>query len=513
VKERLVAAVRTALRPARYDRRHLSSKECIMPINRRTVLVVAIATLAGVSQAHAADGASITLYRSDSPALYASSGEGNANDGYAVVRERRSVTLQSGVHDLVLGDLPNHLDAEAMALGFPGGEARVISQRLLLGQGPNAALTGLTGSSISVLGDNGQALASGTLLRAGEDGLVVRGSNGTTLIRQYAAVNTQGGNFPTGSSLRLRVDASRGGQADAVLSYPTSGIGWRAAYVATLQPGNTCSMQFESRASIANRSGRDWHDIHLTLIAGEPNFAKSTGPRPVMMRAMAAPMAKELPEQSSVGDYRSYTLPVSVDLPDGSISQVPLYAARMLGCERTELYENGGNWIPPQPMLNETFNTDSNTSIVGTLRFAAFDSLPAGYLRVLTADRNGVPQFIGEGRINDTPKGSDATITLGTAFDLRGQRERTSFHVDKAGRTMDEAFRITLINAGESARTVTVREHPNRWRQWAVTSSSVKPSKQTTDTLEFKVDVPANGKAVLDYGVRYSWTADVQPQS
>lgn len=485
-----------------------------MPINYRTVLAVAIAALCGVSRAEAADGASITLYRSDSPALYASSGDSDVNSGYAVVRERRNVTLQSGVHDLVLGDLPNHLDAEAMALGFPSGEAKVISQRLLLGQGPNAALTGLTGSSINVLGDNGQPLASGTLLRAGEDGLVVSTDHGTTLIRQYAAVTTAGGNFPTGSSLRLRVDAARSGKADATLSYPTSGIGWRAAYVATLQPGNTCNMQFESRASIANRSGRDWHDTNLTLIAGEPNFAKTTGPRPVMMRAMAAPAAAEvLPEQSSMGDYRSYTLPAPVDLPDGSVSQVPLYAARTVSCERTSLYENGGNWVPPQPMLNETFNTDSNTSIISTLRFTAFDSLPAGYLRVLTSDKNGVPQFIGEGRINDTPKGSEATITLGTAFDLRGTRERTSFHVDKAGRTLNEAFRITLTNAGESARTVTVREHPNRWRQWTVTSSSVKPSKQTTDTLEFKVEVPANGKAVLDYAVRYTWTADEQPQS
>lgn len=485
-----------------------------MPINYRTVLAVAIAALCGVSRAEAADGASITLYRSDSPALYASSGDSDVNSGYAVVRERRNVTLQSGVHDLVLGDLPNHLDAEAMALGFPSGEAKVISQRLLLGQGPNAALTGLTGSTINVLGDNGQPLASGTLLRAGEDGLVVSTDHGTTLIRQYAAVTTAGGNFPTGSSLRLRVDAARSGKADATLSYPTSGIGWRAAYVATLQPGNTCNMQFESRASIANRSGRDWHDTNLTLIAGEPNFAKTTGPRPVMMRAMAAPAAAEvLPEQSSMGDYRSYTLPAPVDLPDGSVSQVPLYAARTVSCERTSLYENGGNWVPPQPMLNETFNTDSNTSIISTLRFTAFDSLPAGYLRVLTSDKNGVPQFIGEGRINDTPKGSEATITLGTAFDLRGTRERTSFHVDKAGRTLNEAFRIALTNAGESARTVTVREHPNRWRQWTVTSSSVKPSKQTTDTLEFKVEVPANGKAVLDYAVRYTWTADEQPQS
>ena len=488
-----------------------------MTIQHRTALVVACAVFCSASLARAADNASITLYRSDNPGLYASNGSGSIDEGYAVVREQRSVSLQSGVHDIVIGDLPNNLDAEAMALGFPGGEAKVISQRLLLGQGANAALTGLTGSAINVLGDNGQPLASGTLLRAGDDGLVVsNASGGTTLVRNYAAVNTGSDSFPTGSILRLRVDASRSGGANAVLSYPTSGIGWRAAYVATLQSGSACSMQFESRASIANRSGRDWHDAKVTLIAGEPNFAKPSGPRPMMM-AKAIPeataMAGAMPEQSTLADYRSYALPAPVDLPDGSISQVPLYAARTMTCERTALYENGGNWMPPQPMLNDQFNTDNNTSITSTFRLTAFDSLPAGYLRVLTADRNGVPQFIGEGRINDTPKGADATITLGTAFDLRGNRERTSFHVDKAGRTLDEAFRITLTNTSDTARTVLVREHPNRWRAWTVTSSTTKPSKQTADTLEFRIDVPANGKATLDYAVRYTWTADDQPQS
>ncbi|GFZ98178.1 DUF4139 domain-containing protein [Dyella caseinilytica] len=488
-----------------------------MTIQHRTALAIACAVCFSASLAQATDNASITLYRSDSASLYASNSGGTVDEGYAVVREQRSMDLQAGVHDVVLGNLPNNLDAEAIALGFPGGEAKVVSQRLLLGQGANAALTGLTGSNISVLGDNGQPLANGTLLRAGDEGLIVRNaSGGTTLIRNYAAVNTTSSNFPTGSSLVLRVDASRTGNTTAVLSYPTSGIGWRAAYVATLAPGNSCSMQFESRASIANRSGSNWQDAKLTLIAGEPNFARANGPRPMMMmKAMAAPVAAEaMPEQSSMGDYRSYTLPAPVDLPDGSVSQVPLYATRTLSCERTTLYTTGSPWTPSRPMINSIINSGGMSSgITSALRFTAFDSLPAGYLRVLTADRNNVPQFIGEGRVDDTPKGTDVTMTLGTVFDLQGDQERTNFHVDKAGRTMDEAYRVTLTNAGDSVRTVTVREYPYRWRTWTVTSSSVKPSKQTTDTLEFKVDVPANGKAVLDYAVRYTWTADNDPQS
>ena len=77
---------------------------------------------------------------------------------------------------------------------------------------------------------------------------------------------------------------------------------------------------------------------------------------------------------------------------------------------------------------------------------------------------------------------------------------------------MDEAFRLVFTNAGDSARTVTVREHPSRWRTWVLASSSLKPTMTTADTLGFAVQVPAHGSATLDYAVRYTWSADDQPQ-
>jgi hypothetical protein len=487
--------------------------ECTMTTARHLLAFACFTALAGTANAQTADSTALSLYRSDNPSLYASQG-GDVDAGYAVVREQRALTLAAGTHDVTIGNLPNALDAEALALAFPDNDATVISQRLLLAQGNDGALSGLVGQEVNVLGSNGESLANGTLLRAG-NGLLVRGVSGvsgTTLVRDYAAVRSNGGSFPLGSSLSLRVDVARAGRARAVLSYPTAGLGWRAAYVATLQPGNACRMQFESRASIANRSGRDWQDAQLTLIAGEPNMARDSGPRPMMAMARGySAKAEAMPQQDSLGDYRSFTLPDKVSLPDGSVSQVPLYATRTMDCERTTLLENGNAFEPQQPVIQRDFQQGAG-AIVSTLQLKAFDSLPAGYLRVLQHDRHGVPQFMGEGRINDTPKGSDATITLGTPFDLRAERTRTSFHVDKDGRTLDEAFRIELSNAGDSARTVTVREHPSRWREWKLVSSSSKPTQQGADTLEFRVEVPANGKATLSYAVRYSWTADQQPQ-
>ena len=165
----------------------------------------------------------------------------------------------------------------------------------------------------------------------------------------------------------------------------------------------------------------------LTLIAGEPNMAKASAPRPMMAMARsfsAKAASADMPQQDSIGDYRSYTLPAAVDLPDGSVSQVPLYATAHAGL-RAHRAVRERQQLPAAAAAssNRDFNQGGGSAIVSTLKLKAFDSLPAGYLRVLTADRNGTPQFIGEGRIDDTPKGSDATITLGTAFDLRAERD------------------------------------------------------------------------------------------
>ena len=487
----------------------------MIPLPLRT-LALAIATTASAAATAATAGTSLTLYRSDDNALYSAGDSGSVQSGHAVARETRQLDLKAGAQDISLDGLPQYVDPETIALSVDGDAAKVLSQRLRLGQGQYAALGSLIGQPVDVTGPNGETLASGTLLRADGSGLMVRDTSTpnerTALIREYGAVKAHGV-FQAGSGLQLRVDAARAGKANASLSYSTSGLGWRAAYVGTLAPGDGCKMQFESRASIANRSGRDWNNVQLMLVAGEPQLTPSPGPRPVMFNARAKTADAALPEQSTLADYRTYSLPGLVDLPDGSVSQVPLYATRSVACERTSLYETGATWTPPQPIIGrDAINNGSPEGIVSTLQLRAFDSLPAGNLRVLSADRNGTPQLIGSGRINDTPKGSDAHITLGTSFDLRASRERTVFTVDKNGHTLDEGFRTTFTNAGDTPRTITVREHPQRWRQWTLASSSSKPSAQTTDTLEFKVTVPANGTTTLDYVVRYRWTADDQPQ-
>ncbi|MEO5624753.1 MAG: DUF4139 domain-containing protein [Dokdonella sp.] len=450
----------------------------------------------------AADPA-LTIYRSDGDALF-ENGSSPVADGHAIVHEQRTLQLGGGRQTVVIDGLPAMLDTEAVAIDLGNG-GRVLAQRVL-SAGDGGALAAHRGERVQVFNSDGKSIVDGVLITFDGATFGLRGSDGRiSYVREFTRIEFPDSSGLPGSTLQLVIDGKLGSTA-STLTYPTSGLGWRAAYSALLQ--GDCNLHLDALASIANRSGRDFPAANLKLIAGSPNFAKSGGgPRPMMMKSMAAaPAPEELPQQSSLGDYRSYAIDGNLDLPDASVTQVPLYASRDVSCERRWMVENGGSWFAQKPNLAPEGWQTGNGPVQSQLKFVASENLPSGTLRVLTRDKDGRTELLGENRIGDIAKGGAVDVNLGVAFDLAATRERTAFSIDKAAREMNEGFRIALTNTGESARTITVREHPNRWRSWSVLSSSEKPDKQTPDLLEFHVVVPANGKATLDYVVHYAWT-------
>lgn len=470
------------------------------------LLVLAMTATTATAIASAADPA-LTIYRSDSDSLFEPGNQPIA-DGHAIVHEQRTLQLSGGRQTAIVDGLPTMLDTEAVAIDFAGA-ARLLGQRVI-SAGDGGLLAAHRGQQVQVFSADGRAVADGTLVATDGNGLGIRGANGrVAYVRDYARIEFAEGSGLPGSTLQVALDG-KAGAAAATLTYPTSGLGWRAAYSALLLGDDGCRLRLDALASIANRSGRDYAGAQLKLIAGSPNFAKyDRGPRVMMMKAAAAPAPAPggMPDQSSLGDYRSYTIDGALDLPDASVTQVPLYAGSELACERRWLYESGNAWFPPKPMFEPDAWQNGGGPVQSQLTFAAAENLPAGNLRVLTRDKDGRTELLGESRIADVAKSRDVQVNLGTAFDLAATRERTAFNIDKGARRMDEGFRITLTNTGEIARTITVREHPNRWRAWTLASSSQKPEKQTPDLLEFRIAVPANAKATLDYGIRYQWTA------
>ncbi len=438
------------------------------------VLLFSLMTGVAAMPAVAADNdLSVTIYRSSGGALF-DGGTGTIRDGYSVIHEQRTLKLAGGRETVMIGGLPATLDPEAVAIDA-GDAAKVLAQRVL-SAGDNNGLAAHRGEVVRVTGSNGESW-DGTLVQVDANGIGIRKdkpafSNSKVgvddslhYIRDYVSVQLPADSVLSGSTLQLVLDGKAGNQP-AVLTYPTSGLGWRAAYSALLDEAGGCKLHLTSLASIANRSGRDYSGARLKLVAGEPNIRQQGAPRAMMMKSAAASAPQDyMPEQAELGDYRSYTIQSPLDLPDASVTQVPLYAPRDASCERSWVYETGGAWFPPKPMMNENAAGNAAGPVVSRLAFRIEDNLPAG------------------------------------------SRERTAFTIDRAKREMSESFRINLRNSGERERTVTVREHPNRWRMWELASSSIAPTVSKPDLLEFQVKVAGGKDVKIDYTIRYHWTA------
>ncbi|HZX89098.1 MAG TPA: DUF4139 domain-containing protein [Rudaea sp.] len=436
--------------------------------------------------------------------------------GYAIVRDRRQFDLKPGSNTIQVTDVSRYLDPGALSARATGDAESVdiISQRF---EDETLSLDTLVqahiGHAVEVGVSNGASAGvfSGTLL-SNSGGLTIQGADGRiTTLTDFNRVTFP--DLPKGiaatASLRWEIAAKKAGPATFEIIYPTQGLAWRAEYSGWLSSGN-CGLALSGWAQIANRSGTDFKDARVKLIAGEPHRA-AAAPAPRVMRAGAPMVASALQagDSGSAGDYHEYTLSNPVDLANGTLLRAALFPAQTIACQRQYVFEGSRLRANPgmAPISDRGYGSgESPPPIQSTLSFKSDRAMPAGRLRILETASDGSAEFTGEDDIGHTPRGELVTMQLGNAFDLRGERKQTDFQIDKDHRTLSETFAIKLTNGSGAAQTATVREHLYRWNQWSITQSSVKYTKRDADTIDFMLDVPANGNAQVTYTVQYQWS-------
>ncbi|MCK4656410.1 MAG: DUF4139 domain-containing protein, partial [candidate division Zixibacteria bacterium] len=125
--------------------------------------------------------------------------------------------------------------------------------------------------------------------------------------------------------------------------------------------------------------------------------------------------------------------------------------------------------------------------------------LPAGTLRVMKRDTDGLMEFIGENMIDHTPKDEDLSVYLGNAFDIVG--ERNVMDRKKITDEMtEETIEIKLRNHKEEDVTIKVVERFGRF--WKILDATYEYKKKDASTVEFLIPVSADGESTLNYSVR-----------
>jgi hypothetical protein len=128
--------------------------------------------------------------------------------------------------------------------------------------------------------------------------------------------------------------------------------------------------------------------------------------------------------------------------------------------------------------------------------------MPAGTVRVYQEDSKGAVQFVGEDRINHTPKDETLNIKIGNAFDVVCERKQTDFEKISSG-VYEVGYEITLRN--HKAVPVTVEVNEPVGGTWRMIQNSHEYTKTAAWAAQFNVPVGASGEATLKYRVRVTY--------
>lgn len=485
----------------------------------RALALLPLTFALGVALNAHAEPQRLTLYSGDYEAV-SQSDVSAGGPGYALVERPLRVDAAANGGAFALDDLPRALDPSTAILS--GAGLRVRGQRYdFAGLDQGQLLERAIGHEINVEQSVGNELRrySGTLLSA-SNGLTLREVNGTVrVLSNFSAFTLD--NPPTGlvarPTLRFQLAAERSGEQDARLTFTTAGLAWRAEYRAVLsRQGAACRMDLEGHAMVVNRSGADFLDTRLALVAGEPNRVSSGGPRVMMAmagRSEAKVMsADEAPSPEASSEYHSYTLPQAGDLPDGSLQRLPLISlAEGVPCVRRYSAQNAsGDWMPDRPMVQRQIGGDGETEVRTGLEFKNDKAqglgvpLPAGRVRVFDGSA-----LLGEASLGHTAAGREVTLDLGRSFDLSAERKSTAFSVDRDGRTMTETVQWTVRNGKSEPAVVRIGDRLPRWTDWTLVEGADAFTKQDAQRIQADITIAANAETTVRYTVRYRWANDI----
>ena len=287
-------------------------------------------------------------------------------------------------------------------------------------------------------------------------------------------------------------------------SYLANNLSWNSDYVLTVGRDDKAA-DLDGWVTLSNNSGTAFHNARLQLVAGDLNRVAAA---PVSGRAMEMNMAKavraEQFAQENFSEYHLYTLGRKTSVEDRETKQISLLEASNIPVEKHFVVNGQNSYYRSQ--LNPGSPVKDNVMVFYKFKNAEKSGLgmpmPAGVVRVYQKDSKGNVLFVGEDRIDHTPKDESLSIHIGNAFDVVSERKQTDYkRIDT--HTWEMQYEITLRNHKETPITVEVNEPIGG--DWEMLESSYQYSKTAAFAAQFNVPVAANGVSVLKYRIRARW--------
>jgi hypothetical protein len=430
------------------------------------------------------------------------------NQDLALIRDSRTVAVTLGENDLAFIDVSAGMRPETALINAAGGVLDIVEQNFdfdLLT--PEKLLEKSVGGTIRVIRTNPTTGEDSTeeaevLSVIGGQAVLKIGDRIETAVPGRLVYSGVPANLRARPTLVVKADSSTGGSVAVDLSYLTRGLSWSADYVMDLAPDEK-TVSLNGWVTLTNMSGIAYNNAKLQLVAGDVNQVQQYMQRDMAMigaaaEAMPAPRMK----QEAAFEYHLYSLERPTTLKENQTKQVAMLAATEVPVEKQYLIANSANiWgnygynFGEAPRQNATVKLKLKNEEAARLGMP----LPGGIIRVYKKDSDGDAIFVGEDRIEHTPKNERIDLTLGQAFDITA-RARQKSHARLADNLFENGYEIEIKNAKPEAVTIDVREAlPGEWQ---MLEESLPHEKLDANTAAWKVEVPAEGTTTLTYKVR-----------
>ncbi|MEO8433544.1 MAG: DUF4139 domain-containing protein [Pyrinomonadaceae bacterium] len=434
------------------------------------------------------------------------------NSNIGLVRETRKLALPSGRVSLRFADVTAQIRPETVHLASltAADSLRILEQNYqydLLN--PAKLLDKYVGKEVTLVlrrfQNNTEILepVQATLL-ANNGGQVWR-INGQIVINPTNIVETRFSDLPRNFVARptLVWDLENRGTGSQTIeaSYLTAGMNWVADYVLVVNPEDTKG-ELQGWVTLTNTSGAGFEDARLQLVAGNVNrVQEQMAARGGLARPSRDSVSEAQFQEQSFFEYHLYTLQRPTTIREQETKQVSLLEAS--GFDLSKAFElNGQRYYytgynnPGQPIKEKVgVYVQFRNSQLNKLGMP----LPAGIVRLYKKDDKGGQQFIGEDRIDHTPKDEDVRVKVGDAFDIVAERKQTDYRVI-AGNVYEYGYEIKIRNHKDVPVTVIVNEPIGG--DWEMLSSTFEAEKTAAFAARFRVPVAKDGEARLAYRIR-----------
>jgi len=450
------------------------------------------------------------------------------NDNFATVKEDRTLTLQEGVSEIRVTDMSRQLEPDSVLLRELSEEpfgVQILEQSFIndpLTQG--LLLYQMEGKTLrfeekredgTVKETTGKVIRSGYVPGGGSEQPIVEtdGEVRFSLPGQPVFEGLDSAAFLK-PSLVWQIASKKAGDCPIEVAYITEGMSWEATYSLIAPAEGRDEYDLSGWISLQNHTGKTFENADIKLIAGD--VAKVQRPQRRMRRNVAFDMAMPagaMPEERSFDEFHLYTLPRPVLLRNNELKQVEFIRANGVKGNRIYVYNPmvGYHWRGGH-IADSDYGVQAEKKVGVRIEISNSETnhlgvpLPKGRLRLYRTDSvDGRREFTGESLMDHLPKNELLKLDMGNAFDLVGERKRIDFTVDTTGKRMTESFEIKLRNRKETPVEIRVIEPLYRAANWKIRRSSLPYTKFDSNTIEFRVPVPADGETVVTYTVKYSW--------